>query len=76
MLSGTIFATYSTGTGDNGSPDTIGEYSTSGATTNPSIVSGLNEAVTVAVSGNDLFVANWGAFDNDTGYYDHATIDE
>ncbi len=37
---------------------TIGEYTTAGATVNSSLVTGLNNATAVAVSGTDLFVAN------------------
>jgi hypothetical protein len=37
---------------------TIGEYTTSGATVNASLVSGLSNPIGIAVSGPDLFVAN------------------
>jgi len=37
---------------------TIGEYSTSGVTINSSLISGLGEPNGIAISGNDLFVAN------------------
>jgi hypothetical protein len=37
---------------------TIGAYTTSGATVNAALISGLNFAVGVAVSGSDLFVSN------------------
>ena len=37
---------------------TIGEYTTSGATVNAALVSGLNEPFGIAVSGSNLFVAN------------------
>src|SRR5690348_16161541 len=48
---GTIFVANS---GDN----TIGEYTTSGATVNPALVSGLNGPRFLAVSGGNLFVTN------------------
>jgi hypothetical protein len=38
--------------------NTIGEYTTSGAVVNASLVSGLNEPYGIAVSGSDLFVVN------------------
>jgi hypothetical protein len=37
---------------------TIGEYTTSGATVNPALVSGLSEPFPIAVSGDNLFVLN------------------
>ncbi|HUA65398.1 MAG TPA: hypothetical protein VME24_06095 [Alphaproteobacteria bacterium] len=37
---------------------TIGEYTTTGATVNASLISGLNQPFGIAISGNDLFVAN------------------
>src|ERR1017187_1279308 len=40
---------------------TIGEYTTSGATVNASLVSGLSNPSGIAVSGSDLFVANQGS---------------
>jgi hypothetical protein len=40
---------------------TIGEYTTSGATVNASLVSGLYNPLGVAVSGSTLYVANYGA---------------
>jgi len=46
---GQIFVTNYGGT-------TIGEYTTSGATVNASLVSGLDEPYGIAVSGSDLFV--------------------
>jgi hypothetical protein len=46
-----IFAT-------NFSGNTIGEYTTSGATVNPSLLSGLSGPTGIAVSGGDLFVVN------------------
>jgi len=50
-VSGQIYvANYGSGT--------IGEYTTAGATVNASLVSGLN-GLGLAVSGGDLFVANW-----------------
>jgi hypothetical protein len=39
--------------------DTIGEYTTSGATVNPALISGLNGPIGIAVSGSDLFVVNF-----------------
>ena len=49
-----IYVTNSSGNG------TIGEYTTSGAVVNASLVSGLNDPTGIAVSGSDLFVANHG----------------
>ncbi len=46
---------------------TIGEYTTSGATVNASLVSGLGVPFGIAVSGSDLFVAS--ASDNTIGEY-------
>src|ERR1700722_2179150 len=48
---GTIFETNQFG-------DTIGEYTTSGATVNAALISGLNIPEGIAVSGSDLFVTN------------------
>jgi hypothetical protein len=42
----------------------IGEYTTSGAVVNASLVSGLYIPGAIAVSGSDLFVANFGPFGN------------
>src|SRR6266849_1515489 len=39
--------------------DTIGEYTTSGATVNAALVSGLNSPQGIAVSDGNLFVANF-----------------
>lgn len=39
--------------------NTIGEYSTSGATVNASLISGLAAPWGIAISGNNLFVANF-----------------
>jgi hypothetical protein len=38
--------------------NTIGEYTTAGATVNASLISGLNGPVGIAVSGSNLFVVN------------------
>jgi hypothetical protein len=38
----------------------IGEYTTSGATVNPALISGLSIPEGIAVSGSDLFVVNFG----------------
>jgi hypothetical protein len=38
---------------------TVGEYTTSGATVNASLISGLNEPTGIGVSGSNLFVANY-----------------
>ena len=43
----------------NGSPQTVGAYTTSGATVNSSLITGLNDPLGIAVSGGDLFVANY-----------------
>jgi hypothetical protein len=48
---GTIFETNQLG-------NTIGEYTTAGATVNAALISGLPAPVGIAVSGSDLFVAN------------------
>src|SRR5438034_8099320 len=37
---------------------TIGEYTTSGATVDPALISGLSLPTDIAVSGEDLFVAS------------------
>ena len=39
---------------------TVGEYTTSGTTVNPTLISGLNYPYGIAASGSDLFVANYG----------------
>ena len=41
--------------------NSIGEYTTNGATVNASLVSGLNNPQGLAVSGGDLFVSNVGS---------------
>ena len=38
--------------------NTIGEYTTSGATVNAALISGLDDPVGIAVSGSDVFVTN------------------
>jgi hypothetical protein len=43
----------------NEAADTIGEYTTAGATVNAALVSGLNQPFDIAVSGSDLFVVNF-----------------
>jgi PEP-CTERM motif len=48
----TIFVT-------NNHDGTIGEYTTSGATLNAALISGLDDPLGVAVSGSDLFVINF-----------------
>ena len=45
---------------------TIGAYTTSGATVNASLITGLNGPVGIAVSGSDLFVANTPSIGIDT----------
>jgi hypothetical protein len=40
------------------SKGTIGEYTTSGATVNSALISGLHGPVSITVSGTDLFVVN------------------
>jgi PEP-CTERM motif-containing protein len=40
---------------------TVGEYTTSGATVNASLISGLNEPIGIAVDGSDLFITNAGS---------------
>ena len=39
--------------------NTVGEYTTTGATVNPALVSGVSEPAGIAVSGSNLFVVNW-----------------
>jgi hypothetical protein len=60
---GQIFVTSPGATGDG----TIGEYSTSGAPLHPSLVSGLDDPLGIALSGSDLFVAFH--FDGTVGEY-------
>jgi DNA-binding beta-propeller fold protein YncE len=45
----------------NGLGNTIGEYTTAGATVNASLISGLSDPSDIAVSGGDLFVTNFTA---------------
>ena len=40
---------------------TIGEYTTTGATVNAALVSGLSNPMGIAVSGSNLFVTNYGS---------------
>jgi hypothetical protein len=42
----------------NNRDSTIGEYALSGATINPSLITGLNNPLTMTSSGNTLFVGN------------------
>jgi hypothetical protein len=44
----------------NFSAGTIGEYTTSGATVNAALISGLNAPEAIAASGSNLFVASIG----------------
>lgn len=41
--------------------DTVGAYTTSGATVNASLITGLDNPVAIAVSGSDVFVVNAGS---------------
>ena len=50
---GTIFVT-------NELDNTVGAYTTSGATVNAALISGLNDPFGIAVSGSDLFVVSAG----------------
>ena len=43
----------------NGLADTVGEYTTAGAPVNPALISGLSNPFGIAISGSDLFVANF-----------------
>ena len=52
-----IFVTNFLGTGS--LANTIGDYTTSGATVNSSLISGLNNPTGIAVSGSNLFVTNY-----------------
>ena len=45
----------------------VGEYTTSGATVNASLITGLNAPYGIAVSGSNLFVAN--SFSGTVGKY-------
>ncbi len=47
--------------GKGGANGSIGEYTTSGATVNASLITGLSYPLGIAVSGGSLFVANNGA---------------
>jgi hypothetical protein len=51
---------FVTNTGPTDGSDYIGEYTISGATINPSLISGLAAPDGVAVSGQNLFVTNSG----------------
>jgi len=51
-------ANFNSGMIDGG---TIGEYNLDGSTVNASLVTGLTEPVDLAVSGGDIFVANYGS---------------
>lgn len=53
------------------SDNTVGEYTTSGTTINPALVSGLSSPQGVAVSGGHLFITNAGS--NTIGEYDART---
>ncbi len=58
------------------SEDAIGEYSTSGATVNVSLVPGAANGVgAIAVSGSDLFVGTFGTVESSTGLF-NGTIGE
>lgn len=59
-ISGTAYAQIYVGSSMGGNTDIVGEYSTSGTTINPSLISGLHEVEGIAVSGGDLFVVNTG----------------
>jgi hypothetical protein len=48
---------------------TVGEYTTSGTVVNASLISGLNSPTSIAVSGNDLFVASFGSHGYTIGEY-------
>src|SRR5689334_8885934 len=45
---------------DNWNSDTIGEYDASGATINASLITDLHTPDGIAISGSNLFVANFG----------------
>ena len=51
VLAGEIFVTQ-----DYGGPGVVGEYATSGATVNASLVTGLDNPGGIAVSGSDVYV--------------------
>src|SRR5262249_42788679 len=48
---------YASNTGD--PSGTIVKYTTSGALVNSALISGLSNPIGIAISGNDLYVANW-----------------
>jgi hypothetical protein len=50
---------------------TMGEYTTSGATVNANLISGLNGPVSIAISGANVFVLNYGTYIN--GNYNPAS---
>ena len=56
-VSGTNLFVANFADGTNG---TIGEYTTSGATINASLITGLHSLYGIAISGSNLFVVNWG----------------
>jgi hypothetical protein len=49
---------FETNAGGVGGVNTIGKYTTSGATVNPALISGLSDPTGIALSGADLFVTN------------------
>jgi Ca2+-binding RTX toxin-like protein len=61
------------------SPDgvgTVGEYTTSGATVNRALITGLIGPTAIAASGSDLFVASTGPADSATNQFDEGAIGE
>ncbi len=55
------------------SGNTIGEYTTSGATINASLIPGLSFPMAIAISGSDLFVARSGYEGNTTTIGEYTT---
>src|SRR5271166_5024179 len=69
----TIWAMPATARGQifvtNENSGTIGEYTTTGAKVNASLISGLGDPEGIAVSGGNLFVANYGGTTRNVGEY-------
>jgi hypothetical protein len=75
LLSADIFATYNDGS-DSSNPCAVGEATTAGQIVNAALITGFSENPGIAISGNDLFITNWGTWDVNNSAYDNATIDE
>ncbi len=66
---------FVTNVGGNPAANTIGKYSTAGATINTAFISGLNNPTSMAISGGNLFVVNNAGGDGNgsVGKYDAST---